>query len=108
MGTDGSSLDVMNLVLTDPKMQFLLIIGAYRDIFSTKTTPVNAAKSLEPAVIDTGGHPPIKQPGYRMPLTKRQKVEECVQEMLQDKIIQPSSQTDPPVCPVASTVPLAH
>lgn len=67
------------------------VIGTYRDIFSTKTTPVNAAKSLEPAVIDTGGHPPIKQPGYRMPLTKRQKVEECVQEMLQDKIIQPSS-----------------
>jgi len=66
------------------------VIDAYRDIFSVKATPVNVARSLPPAVIDTGDHPPIKQPSYRMPLLKRQKVEDCVTEMLRDGIIRPS------------------
>ncbi|ELU17577.1 hypothetical protein CAPTEDRAFT_195243 [Capitella teleta] len=64
---------------------------AYRDIFSVKATPVNVARSLPPAVIDTGDHPPIKQPSYRMPLLKRQKVEDCVTEMLRDEIIRPTA-----------------
>lgn len=40
------------------------VIDAYHDIFSSKDTPVNVAQSLEPAVIETGGHPPVKQPSY--------------------------------------------
>ena len=35
------------------------VIDNYRDVFSTKATPVNAARSLQPAEIDTGDHPPI-------------------------------------------------
>ena len=66
------------------------VIDAYRDIFSSKTTPVNVAQSLQPAVIETGDHLPIKQQSYRMPLIKRQKVEECVEEMLKDGVIRPS------------------
>jgi len=76
------------------------VIDAYRDVFSTKATPVNVARSLQPAEIDTGDHPPIKQNPYRMPLLKRQIVEDCVAEMLRDNVIQPS------VSPYASPVVL--
>lgn len=49
---------------------------------------VNIASSLLPAEIDTGDHVPIRHNPYQMPLNK--KVEECVQEMLDDRIIRPS------------------
>ena len=66
------------------------VLDAYPDVFSSKETPVNAAESLLPAEIHTTAGP-IKQPPYRMPFSKRQKVEECVDEMLRDGIIRPSN-----------------
>ena len=65
------------------------VLKAYQDVFSSKETPVNVAGSLSPAEIHTTGGP-LKLPPYRMPFSKRQKVEECVDEMLRDGIIRPS------------------
>ena len=66
------------------------VIQVYQDIFSHKETPVKES-SLPPAVIDTGPHEPIRQRAYRLPLKKREEVEKCVNTMLQDGVIQPSS-----------------
>jgi len=66
------------------------VLDAYQDTFSPKETPVNVAKSLQPAVIDTGTMEPIRQRSYRLPFAKRQKVDECVEEMLRDGVIRPS------------------
>jgi len=67
------------------------LIRAYRDVFSARDTPVNVAHGIPEATIDTGDSPPIRQNPYRLPFTKRQQAEECIQEMLQDGIIHPSS-----------------
>ena len=72
--------DEINQVLVD-----------YCDIFCDKTTPVKVAQALPPARIDTKDNPPIKQNPYRLPFSKREKVEECVREMLADKVIRPSA-----------------
>ena len=66
------------------------VLESYQDIFSSKDTPVNVAGSLLPAEIHTTGGP-LKQQAYRMPFAKRKKVEECVEQMLRDKIIRSSS-----------------
>lgn len=67
------------------------VLRTYEDVFSSKRTPVNVARSLQPAVIDTGDVVPIRQNPYRLPFSKRQKVEECINEMLTDGIIRPST-----------------
>ena len=41
--------------------------------------------------IDTGDHPPIKQPARRIPLNKRKIAEEEVKKMLEHNIIEPST-----------------
>lgn len=66
------------------------VLAAYEDVFSDKRTPVNVAQSLQPAVIDTGTVEPIRQRSYRLPFEKRQKAEECIEDMLKDGIIRPS------------------
>lgn len=62
-----------------------------REIFSSKKTLISIAPSLMLAWIDTGDHVPLRQNPYRMPLLKREKVEDCVEKMVTDKITQPSS-----------------
>jgi len=66
------------------------MLNSYQDIFSSKEKPVKVAGSLLPAEIHTTDGP-LKQQAYRMPFSKRKKVEECIQEMLQQNIIRPSS-----------------
>lgn len=66
------------------------VIEAYKDIFAQKETPVREA-NLPEAHIDTGNTQPIRQKAYRLPFSKRKQVEECVNNMLTEGIIQPSS-----------------
>ena len=66
------------------------ILKAYTDVFSPKDTPLGAASKLPPAEIDTGNTLPIRQKAYRLPFAKREAVEKCVNEMLDDGIIRPS------------------
>lgn len=75
---------------TAPNETIRQVLKTYEDVFSHKTTPVQVARSLPPAVIDTGEREPIRQRGYRLPQSKRQQVEQCVEEMLKDEIIRPS------------------
>lgn len=66
------------------------VLEAYKDVFSPKGTPVKASTNLPEITIETTC-PPIRQQSYRIPMTKRAKVEECVKEMLADGVIRPSS-----------------
>ena len=72
-----------------PQDAINVVLEKYQDLFSSKETPVNVAGSLLPAEIHTTGGP-LKQAPYRIPFSQRQKVEECVNEMLKDGIIRPS------------------
>ena len=65
------------------------VLTAYASTFTTKDTPVGTA-TLPPAEIHTNCEQPIRQQGYRLPLAKREKVEQCVEEMLRDDVIRPS------------------
>lgn len=64
----------VSLVLPTSSTEINHVLMKYKDVFSLKTTPVNASRSLLPAVIDTGDSDPIRQNPYRMPLTKREKL----------------------------------
>jgi len=77
------------------------LLQAYRDVFCEGDAPVGMARDVPPATIDTGDHPPIRQRGYRMPFEKRERVERCVKEMLNDGVIRPSDS------PWASPITLA-
>lgn len=65
------------------------VIDEFAGVFSDKATPVSIAK-LPPADIVTTCEVPIRQQSYRIPYTKRETVNTCIDEMLRDKVIQPS------------------
>lgn len=98
---DSQAISAVSIVppMDSPLVKKVLL--QKRVIFSTKKMLVNIAPSLVPAGIDTGDHAPIRQNPYRKPLLKREKVEECVKEMLADRIFKPSSS------PWASPITLA-
>ena len=66
------------------------VLQQYDSVFSKKDTPLGIAKSLPPAVINTTTTRPIRQRSYRLPFSKRETVETCVEEMLRDGVIRPS------------------
>ena len=61
-----------------------LLILSYEDVFTLDSTDIVTH------TIDTGAHPPIKQPMRRTPVALRSKVDELVQEMLSQGVIEPS------------------
>ena len=90
-GNDNCSVHAANPVPLANDQVIDKVLQSYRDVFCSKGTPVNVAHGLTPAHIDTGDATPIKQQSYRIPLAKREVVEKCVNEMLDDGIIRPSS-----------------
>ena len=100
IGTDKFTMDLsperyqfasaVSLVPKAPSTVVQVILDQYRSIFSNKETSVQVASSLPAAKIETTCDTPIRQQGYRIPLAKRVKVEECVGEMLKDGVIRPS------------------
>ena len=67
------------------------LLKAYCVIFFNKKTPVGVFTSLPEAEINTGSVDPIKMPMYHLPLQKWKTVGKCVEDMLKDRIICPSS-----------------
>ena len=54
---------------------------------------------LTEVTINTGDHPPIRQRPYRTPLARRKLVDECIDQMLKDRVIIPSnSPWASPIC----------
>jgi len=66
--------------------EFLL---SYQDIFALDSSELGATQVVSHS-IDTGDHPPIKQPVRRVPFALRSKVDELVKSMLAQGVIVPS------------------
>ena len=69
--------------------QLTKLITRYANVFALNSQELGTT-SLVKHVIDTGGHPPVRQPVRRTPFALRNKVDEMVQEMLAQDVIQPS------------------
>ena len=64
------------------------LIGDYSDVFALDSSELGTTDVVK-HTIDTGGHPPIKQPPRRTPFALRMKVE-LVREMLSQGVIEQS------------------
>ena len=71
------------------KQQLITLILQYHDIFALDNNELGCAKEIAHG-IDTGDQKPIKQYPRRVPFALRRKVEEMIQEMLQQGIVEPS------------------
>ncbi len=65
------------------------LVHKYCDVFALDPSELGTT-SLVTHVIDTGDHAPVRQRVRRTPFALRDKVDQMVQDMLQDGIIQPS------------------
>ena len=77
--------------LTDEQFRQLKeLIGENSDLFALQDSELGHT-SLVQHKVDTGDHPPIKQPVRRIPFVYRDKIATMVAEMEQQGVIQPSS-----------------
>ena len=74
----------------DKKEQLMDLLNRYKHVFANKDTQLGRTNVVK-LKIDTGDSPPVRQRPYRMPLTLRPELEKQLDEMLEAKIIRPSS-----------------
>ena len=75
---------------TEQKEQLYHLLLAYADIFADGSDELGRTKCVK-HVINTGNHPPIRQPYRRIPASRREQAHQLIQDMLQKDVIQPSS-----------------
>ena len=75
---------------TEQKEQLYHLLLAYADIFADGSDELGWTKCVQ-HVINTGDHPPVRQPYRRIPASRGEQAHQLVQEMLQKDVIQPSS-----------------
>ena len=61
----------------------------YDDVFALDSSELGSTELVTHS-IETGDHPPIRQPVRRTPFALRRKVDEMVQEMIDQGVVQPS------------------
>jgi len=84
--------------LDQQQKQYLFnLLLSYADVFALNDDQMGRTKQLK-HTINTGDHPPIRQPARRIPPCKREEVHQLLQDMLARKVIQPS--TSPWASPV--------
>ena len=66
-----------------------ILLTSYVDVFALDSSELGTTQLVTHS-IDTGQHRPIKQQIRRMPFALRKKVEELVEEMLDQEVIEPS------------------
>jgi len=82
-------LDTINLASTQ-KDKLANLLDEFSDIFSTGPDDLGRTGIVKHQ-IDTGGHPPIKQPPRRVPMHQQETMRKHVEEMLQHGVVQPST-----------------
>ena len=70
------------------------VIEEFSDVFALDPKEVGHTESVQHK-INTGEHPPVKQPPCRIPFSLRKKVEEMNEEMLKNGVIEPSQALGP-------------
>ena len=71
------------------RQQIIRLLSSYADTFALNPSELGTTQLVTHS-IDTGEHWPIRQPVRRTPFALRGKIEEMVQEMLQQGVIEPS------------------
>ena len=79
----------INHLSAEQKLQLTNLITNYTDVFALNSQELGTT-SLVKHVINTGNHPPVRQPLRRTPFALRNKVDAMVQEMLVQEVVQPS------------------
>ena len=84
-------VDLTDADLTESqKADLQNLLNEYRDIFALKPNELGRTNVVQHH-IDTGDHPPIKQRPYRVPMAQRERIERCIDDMLEQGIIRPST-----------------
>ena len=73
----------------DKKPHLCQLIQAYSDVFALDPTELGCTNLVTHA-IDTGIHPPLRQPARRIPFALRRRVEEMVNTMIEEGVVQSS------------------
>ena len=85
------ALGIKNLQLVqEDEDQLLEIVEDYSDIFALDQSELGHTEIVT-HTIDTGDHPPVHQPARRIPFALRAKVEEMVDDMIEQGVVQPST-----------------
>ena len=71
------------------KQQRKSSLALYSDVFALNTSELGTTQLVTHS-IDTGTHPPIRKPVRQTPFTLRQKVDQLIQEMLDQEVIERS------------------
>ena len=79
----------INHLSAKQKLQLTNLITNHTDVFALNSQELGTT-SLVRHVINTGNHPPVRQPLRHTPFALRNKVDEMVQEMLAQEVVQPS------------------
>ena len=88
---DPLSEPVINQELTEEKIrEICILVEEYNHIFSRGEYDVGAAKTT-PAVLDTGDHPPINSPNWRMKPAMNIELDRQIKALLKAGIIEPST-----------------
>ena len=66
------------------------LVNDYQHVFVGPDNKLGRTDACEGHRIDTGDHPPIRQRLRRLPAKRKHMVEECIQELLEQKCIKPS------------------
>lgn len=82
-------LDTMNLTSTQ-KNNLTNLLDEFSDIFSSGPEDLGRTGIVKHH-IDTGSHPPIKQPPRRVPMHQQETMHKHVEEMLQHSVVKPST-----------------
>ena len=65
------------------------VLAESTDVFALDDSELGCT-SLVQHSIDTGDHPPVKQPPYRTPVVYREKIEQMVNDMRKQGVVKPS------------------
>ena len=66
------------------------LLVSFADAFALDPSELGTTKLVK-HIIDTGGQPPVRQPVRRTPFALRSKVDEMVQEMMEQGVVEPST-----------------
>ena len=84
-------VDLTDADLTDTqKAELQNLLNEYRDIFALKPNELGRTNLVQHH-IDTGDHAPIRQRAYRVPAAQKERIEHCIDEMLEQGVIRPST-----------------
>ena len=84
-------VDLSNTDLSEPqKTDLQHLLNEYRDIFALSSQDLGRTDLVQHH-IDTGTHPPIRQRPYRVPASQKERIEHCIDDMLAQGIICPST-----------------